>query len=138
MADIDHFKNFNDTYGHAAGDMCVSKIGKLFRQKIRASDIACRYGGEEFALIFPDSSLEDTFKRADMLRQAIKELELMFQGQFIGSITISMGVAAYPNHGTNMDDLLRAADASLYKAKQEGRDRVVITNNDTGTRQQTS
>jgi len=126
MADIDHFKKFNDTYGHAAGDMCMSQIGKLFQQRIRASDIACRYGGEEFVLIFPDSSLEDTFKRAEILRQAVKGVELMFQGQFIGPITISMGVAAFPIHGNNMVDLLRAADTSLYKAKQEGRDRVIV------------
>jgi len=127
MADIDHFKKFNDTYGHAAGDMCVSEIGKLFQQKVRASDIAYRYGGEEFVLIFPESSVDDTFKRAEMLRQAIKGLKLVFQGQFIGSITISMGVAVYPNHGATLDDLLHAADASLYKAKQEGRNRVVVS-----------
>jgi diguanylate cyclase (GGDEF)-like protein/PAS domain S-box-containing protein len=126
MADIDHFKKFNDTYGHAAGDMVISEVGKLFQQKIRASDIACRYGGEEFVLIFPDCSVEDTGKRAEMLRKAIKGLNLMFQGQSIGSITISMGVAVYPNHGNNSDDLLRAADTALYKAKQEGRDRVII------------
>ncbi|MBN1367056.1 MAG: diguanylate cyclase [Dehalococcoidales bacterium] len=132
MADIDYFKKFNDTYGHAAGDMCISNVGKLFQQKIRGSDVACRYGGEEFVLLFPDSSIEDTFKRAEMLRQAVKELQLVFQGQFIGSITISMGIAAFPNHGTKVDELLRTADTSLYKAKQEGRDRVVMNNNDTG------
>jgi diguanylate cyclase (GGDEF)-like protein len=126
MADLDYFKKFNDTYGHAAGDMCISLVGTLLKQRVRVSDIACRYGGEEFVLIFPDSSAEDTYKRADILRQEIKKMNLMFQGQFIGPITISMGVAAYPAHGINLDDLLRAADTALYKAKQEGRDRVVI------------
>jgi diguanylate cyclase (GGDEF)-like protein/PAS domain S-box-containing protein len=126
MADLDYFKKFNDTYGHAAGDMCITLVGTLLKQRTRVSDIACRYGGEEFVLIFPDSSAEDTYKRADILRQEIKKMSLKFQGQFIGAITISMGVAAYPAHGINLDDLLRAADTALYKAKQEGRDRVVI------------
>lgn len=126
MADLDYFKKFNDTYGHAAGDMCISLVGRLFKQRIRASDIACRYGGEEFVLIFPDCSAEDAYKRADSLREELRKMELVFQGQFIGSITISMGVAAYPASGIGLDDLLRAADRSLYRAKQEGRDRVAI------------
>jgi diguanylate cyclase (GGDEF)-like protein len=125
MADLDHFKKFNDVYGHAAGDKIISQIGKLFNDKFRGSDIACRYGGEEFLIILPETSLADTVKRADRLREEIKKMEMVFQGQILGAITMSMGAAAYPDNGTRMEELLRVADTALYKAKQEGRDRVI-------------
>ena len=125
MADLDHFKKFNDMYGHAAGDKIISQIGKLFNDKFRGSDIACRYGGEEFLIILPETSLADTVKRADRLREEIKKMEMVFQGQILGAITMSMGAAAYPDNGTRMEELLRVADTALYKAKQEGRDRVI-------------
>jgi diguanylate cyclase (GGDEF)-like protein len=125
MADLDHFKKFNDVYGHAAGDKIISQMGKLLKDRFRGSDIACRYGGEEFLVILPESSREDTVKRADTLREEVKKMEIVFQGQILGAITVSMGVAAYPANGTRMEELLRVADTALYKAKQEGRDRVV-------------
>jgi diguanylate cyclase (GGDEF)-like protein/PAS domain S-box-containing protein len=125
MGDLDHFKKFNDVYGHAAGDKIISQMGKLLKDKFRGSDIACRFGGEEFLVILPESSLEDTYKRADVLREEIKKMELVFQGQILGAVTMSMGIAAYPIHGIRMEELLRIADTALYKAKQEGRDRVV-------------
>jgi diguanylate cyclase (GGDEF)-like protein/PAS domain S-box-containing protein len=125
MADLDHFKKFNDVYGHAAGDKIISQMGKLLKDKFRGSDIACRFGGEEFLVILPESSPEDTYKRADFLREEIKKMELVFQGQILGTVTMSMGVAAYPVHGIRMEEILRIADTALYKAKQEGRDRVV-------------
>jgi diguanylate cyclase (GGDEF)-like protein/PAS domain S-box-containing protein len=125
MADLDHFKKFNDVCGHAAGDKIISQLGKLLKEKFRGSDIACRYGGEEFLVILPESSLEDTIKRAESLREDVKKMELVFQGKILGSITISLGVAAYPVSGTKIEELLRVADTALYKAKQEGRDRVV-------------
>ena len=125
MGDLDHFKKFNDVYGHAAGDKIIVQIGKLFKERFRGSDIACRYGGEEFLIILPETSLEDTFKRADTLREDIKKMEMVFQGQILGAITMSMGIASYPEKGTRMEELLRVADTALYKAKQEGRDRVV-------------
>ncbi len=127
MADLDHFKKFNDTYGHAAGDKVINQVGRFFKQGIRGSDIACRYGGEEFVLILPDSSPEDTLRRADEMRQAIKKMEIVFQGRALSSITVSMGVVTYPIHGTNMDDLLRTVDVALYKAKQAGRDGIVVS-----------
>jgi len=127
MADIDFFKKFNDTYGHAAGDAVITHVGRIFKQKFRGSDIVCRYGGEEFLVILPDSSVEDTCKRAEEMRQEIKKMEIVFQGQILGSITISMGIAAYPAHGSNLDDLIRTADVALYKAKQTGRDRIVTS-----------
>ena len=125
MGDLDHFKKFNDVYGHAAGDKIIVQIGKLFKEKFRGSDIACRYGGEEFLIILPESSPEDTLKRAEALREEIKKMEMVFQGQILGSITMSMGIATYPESGTRMEELLRVSDTALYKAKQEGRDRVV-------------
>jgi diguanylate cyclase (GGDEF)-like protein/PAS domain S-box-containing protein len=125
MGDLDHFKKFNDVYGHAAGDKIIAQIGKLFNDKFRGSDIACRYGGEEFLVILPETSYEDTVKRAEALREEIKKLEMVFQGQILGIITMSMGVAVYPQNGVRMDELLRVADTALYKAKQEGRDRVI-------------
>jgi diguanylate cyclase (GGDEF)-like protein len=125
MGDIDHFKKFNDVYGHAAGDKIILQLGKLLKEKFRGSDIACRYGGEEFLIILPESSLKDTIKRADGLREDIKKMEIVFQDQILGTITMSMGVAAYPGNGIRMEELLRVADTALYKAKQEGRDRVV-------------
>jgi diguanylate cyclase (GGDEF)-like protein len=125
MADLDHFKKFNDVYGHAAGDKIISQMGKLLKDKFRGSDIACRYGGEEFLVILPESSLEDTVKRADILREEVKKMELVFQGQILSAITVSMGVAAYPVNGARIEELLRVADTALYKAKQEGRDRVI-------------
>lgn len=125
MADIDHFKNFNDVYGHAAGDKIINQIGKLLKERFRGSDIACRYGGEEFLVILPESSKGDTIKRSNTLREEVKKMAMVFQGQTLGSITISMGIASYPDNGTTMEELLRVADTALYKAKQEGRDRVV-------------
>jgi diguanylate cyclase (GGDEF)-like protein/PAS domain S-box-containing protein len=125
MGDIDHFKKFNDVYGHAAGDKIILQLGKLLKEKFRGSDIACRYGGEEFLIILPESSLKDTIKRADGLREDIKKMEIVFQDQILGTITMSMGVAAYPGNGIRMEELLRVADTALYKAKQEGRDRVI-------------
>ena len=125
MGDLDHFKKFNDDYGHAAGDKIITQVGRVLKDKFRGSDIACRYGGEEFLIILPETSLEDTFKRAEALREEIKKMEMVFQGQILGVVTMSMGVAAYPVKGTRMDELLRVADTALYKAKQEGRDKVV-------------
>ena len=126
MIDIDHFKNFNDSYGHAAGDMLLRELGKLLQRHIRGGDVACRYGGEEFLLIMPDASLEAAHQRAVLLQEEAKKLRLRDAGQSLDGITLSLGVAIYPEHGRNIDSVLRAADAALYRAKQEGRDRVVV------------
>lgn len=125
MADIDHFKNFNDTYGHKAGDELLIKLADLFKSKIRGSDIACRYGGEEFILFLPESSAEETYKRAEYLREEVKNLKVYFHEQLLPSITLSLGITTYPDHGTELNDLIREADIALYKAKEQGRDRVI-------------
>jgi len=126
MIDIDHFKNFNDTHGHAAGDALLRELGKLLQSHIRGGDAACRYGGEEFLLIMPDASLEAAQQRALLLQKEAKKLRVRDAGQSLDGITLSMGVAIYPEHGRSIDGVLRAADAALYRAKQEGRDRVVV------------
>jgi diguanylate cyclase (GGDEF)-like protein len=125
MADIDHFKKFNDTQGHKAGDELLVKLADFFKLKIRGSDIACRYGGEEFILILPESSTKDTYKRAEYLREEVKNIKVFFKDQLLPSITLSMGIATYPEHGTELNDLIRVADTALYEAKDEGRDRVI-------------
>jgi diguanylate cyclase (GGDEF)-like protein/PAS domain S-box-containing protein len=125
MLDIDHFKPVNDTFGHAAGDTLLRALGALLLAHTRAEDIACRYGGEEFTLILPDSSLEDTWRRAEQLREAVKRLRVRHGGEPLDQVTISAGVASYPEHGAVPEALLRAADLALYQAKAEGRDRVV-------------
>jgi diguanylate cyclase (GGDEF)-like protein len=125
MADIDHFKRFNDLHGHAAGDLVLTQLAGLLKTRLRGTDIACRYGGEEFVFVFIESSLEDTVARASELKEEVKGLRLSYEGQEIGPIALSMGVSAYPASGNRPEELLRAADAALYRAKQAGRDRVV-------------
>jgi diguanylate cyclase (GGDEF)-like protein len=126
MIDLDHFKTFNDTYGHDAGDMLLRELGRLLQTSIRGGDVACRYGGEEFLLILPGADVDITRQRAEHLRKAVEHLFVSYHGQSVGSVTMSAGVAAFPQHGTTGEALVQAADAALYRAKGEGRDRVVI------------
>ena len=125
MADIDHFKKFNDMYGHKAGDELLVKLADLLKSKIRGSDIACRYGGEEFILILPESTAEETYKRAEYLREEVKNMKVYFLDQLLPSITLSMGITTYPDHGIELNELIRVADIALYKAKEQGRDKVI-------------
>jgi diguanylate cyclase (GGDEF)-like protein len=125
MLDLDHFKRFNDTFGHEAGDTLLREVSHYLKHHIRQGDIACRYGGEEFLLILPEASLETTRQRAEKLRQGVQRLEVEYLGRSLGTITVSVGVAVFPEHGSSMDEVIRAADAALYRAKQEGRNRVV-------------
>jgi diguanylate cyclase (GGDEF)-like protein len=130
LLDIDHFKCFNDSLGHAAGDTLLKELGKLLAGQVRLSDIACRYGGEEFVLILPEAPLEVTKARAEHLRERVKHLNLEHNNQGLGSITISLGVAVFPDHGVTSEALLKSADTALYRAKNEGRDCVVIAAKD--------
>jgi diguanylate cyclase (GGDEF)-like protein len=125
MADIDHFKSFNDKHGHEAGDELLIKIADFFKYEIRGSDTACRYGGEEFILILPGASTEGTYKRAEHIREQVKNLRAYFRDRMLPSITLSMGIATYPDHGTELNDLIQVADTALYKAKEQGRDRTI-------------
>lgn len=126
MLDVDHFKRFNDTFGHQAGDVLLRELAEFLQACIRVSDIACRYGGEEFTLILPEAPLSVTQERAEKLRQGAKALKVEHRQQFLGQISLSLGVAIFPEHGVNGSSLLQAADAALYQAKKEGRDRTIV------------
>jgi diguanylate cyclase (GGDEF)-like protein len=123
MMDLDHFKQYNDTFGHSAGDELLSALGILLKSLIRGEDIACRYGGEEFLLILPGASLEIALERAENVRQAVKEMHLHHQG--LKPATLSLGVAVFPDHGDTGLQLIQSADTALYRAKHAGRDRVM-------------
>jgi len=125
MLDLDHFKKFNDTYGHEAGDAVLREAAGLLSRSIRAEDIVCRYGGEEFVIILGTADLSAASLRAERIRAKMRELVVLYNGQSLGTITVSVGVSALPLHGSTIQELLSAADAALYRAKREGRDRVV-------------
>ena len=128
MGDIDRFKQFNDRYGHEIGDIVLKQVSRIFKKIIQSSDIACRYGGEEFIIILPATLLEEGVQLAERLRQSVKHLEIEHLGQAIELVTISLGVASFPDSGNSVDRLCKAADTALYRAKTEGRDRVVVYN----------
>ncbi len=126
MMDLDHFKQFNDTYGHGAGDSLISALGEYLSSSIRGGDIACRFGGDEFVLILPQATLSDTVQRAEELREGLRRVTINYKGMTLGPVTASIGVSAYPDHAIAMDPLLSLADMALYRAKDDGRDRVNI------------
>jgi diguanylate cyclase (GGDEF)-like protein/PAS domain S-box-containing protein len=126
MIDIDHFKRFNDIYGHHAGDLLLQAVGQFLRTHTRGEDIACRYGGEEFVLVLPEASLEEARRRAEHIRTAMKHIFVEHNGQMLGGNTISLGVAVFPTHGTTADYLIDEADRALYQAKGAGRNCVVV------------
>jgi diguanylate cyclase (GGDEF)-like protein/PAS domain S-box-containing protein len=126
ILDLDHFKTFNDTYGHDAGDTVLREAAALLVKNVRTEDFVCRYGGEEFVIILPTADLDGARARAERLRMKTKELTIVYQGQTLRMVTFSMGVAEFPRHGTTPQELMAAADAALYQAKREGRDRVVV------------
>ena len=123
MLDVDGFKKINDAYGHAAGDSLLQALATLLQSKIRASDVLCRYGGDEFCIMMPETSLEDAAMRGDECRSAVKLLSIEWEGKILAGITISLGVAAFPSCPTS-DVLFREADSALYSAKSSGCDRV--------------
>jgi diguanylate cyclase (GGDEF)-like protein len=125
MLDLDHFKRINDTYGHDVGDEALRKLGLLLRTSFRGGDVACRYGGEEFAVILPGVSLSDAYNRMEGLRLDIKQLTVRDDGRTVGYLSGSLGIAVYPQHGTSSEQLLKLADEALYRAKQSGRDKVI-------------
>jgi diguanylate cyclase (GGDEF)-like protein len=127
MLDIDGFKQYNDSAGHGPGDLLLREFAGILREHSRKSDIVCRYGGDEFVLIMPDSSVADTKQRMEQIRVYLKVMQqAQNAGKDLGIITISAGIAAMPEHGSTERELLKAADEAMYTAKQGGRDRVVI------------
>jgi diguanylate cyclase (GGDEF)-like protein len=127
LLDLDHFKKFNDIYGHAAGDTVLRVVGSLLRGNTRSSDVSCRYGGDELIVLLPGASLELARERAEYLRTAFEQNEITYGGQVLKA-TLSVGVSAYPTHGSTREELIRAADTALYAAKRNGRNRVVLAN----------
>ncbi len=126
MADIDHFKRFNDAFGHEAGDVLLRDLGSLLAAEIRGGDIACRYGGEEFLLILADTDLQTGCERAEKLQDQVRNLQVRYRGETLRRITLSIGVAGFPRHGATASQIVTAADRALYQAKASGRDCVVI------------
>jgi diguanylate cyclase (GGDEF)-like protein/PAS domain S-box-containing protein len=124
--DIDHFKRFNDCFGHDAGDLVLQVFAKTLVNYFRGGDIICRYGGEEFALVLPDSSLKDAERRANALRVEVKKLSINHRNTILDPITLSVGLAAFPEHGSTAEELFRIADKCLYDSKTHGRDRVTV------------
>jgi diguanylate cyclase (GGDEF)-like protein len=126
MIDVDHFKGFNDTFGHEAGDAVLRCLATLLKTQFREEDIVCRYGGEEFTVILPEASTDVARQRSSALCEASKQMLVQHRGQPLRSISLSIGVAVFGEHGTSADSLLRASDAALYLAKTQGRDQVVV------------
>src|SRR5579862_2881134 len=127
MLDIDFFKRYNDTFGHEAGDAVLRELSKHLRSNIRGEDIACRFGGEEFMLIMPDADLEATQRRAEKIRLDARNIVVFHHGESLGTITLSLGVAGFPEHGATAENLLASADRALYAAKELGRNQVVVS-----------
>lgn len=126
LLDVDHFKRYNDTFGHEAGDSVLREVGALLQKQARGDDIACRFGGEEFVLIMPGSPRDVARERAEGILDAARKLAVNFHGQTLGAITISIGVASYPEQGRTSDSVLETADKALYKTKESARDRTVF------------
>ena len=127
MIDLDFFKRINDIFGHEAGDIVLKNVAILLKNSIRESDVACRYGGEEFVLVLSEVSTDGAGKKAEGIREAVMDLALAIRQKSLGRVSTSIGVAVYPDHGVDMDSLLRAADEALYEAKENGRNCVVMS-----------
>jgi diguanylate cyclase (GGDEF)-like protein len=129
MIDIDNFKRFNDTLGHAAGDAVLRAMGEYLLMAARGEDIVCRYGGEEFVLVMSQAPRSTVLGRAESLRLGVQQLGIQYEGRLVGPITVSVGVGIFPEHGDTVEAVVRAADAAMYQAKQLGRNRVVLGGN---------
>ena len=126
MIEVDSFKKFNDTFGHETGDVILRKVAELIQANTRAGDIACRYGGDEFTLILPETMLEAAKQCAERLREDAMHLHLLYSGKALGDLTLSIGMAVFPKHGVTGALALQAADEAMYRAKQAGKNRVVV------------
>jgi diguanylate cyclase (GGDEF)-like protein len=126
MLDLDHFKRFNDEFGHDAGDTALREATTVFVESFRTSDVVSRVGGEEFLLILPGASIESAGQKIDKVREKVKGLELFYRGRRLPPLTFSAGAASFPANGATPEALLRAADTALYESKHAGRDRTIL------------
>jgi diguanylate cyclase (GGDEF)-like protein len=134
--DLDHFKNFNDTYGHPAGDAVLVAFARILQANSRSEDIACRQGGEEFVLIMPEMDAAVAMRRAVNLMSVMSTMDVMHEGQLLPKLTTSIGLAVFPENGPDPKALLAQADQALYEAKAQGRNRVVIARSDSPDQRQ--
>jgi diguanylate cyclase (GGDEF)-like protein/PAS domain S-box-containing protein len=125
MGDIDHFKKINDTYGHQVGDKFLVALANLMKENARGSDIVCRYGGEEFIMVLPGATIDSASRRAEELRQKCADLSILHDGKTL-RITISFGVALYPDHGRDAEEVIQKTDKAMYISKETGRNRVTV------------
>ncbi|HDT14596.1 MAG TPA: diguanylate cyclase [Firmicutes bacterium] len=125
MFDIDHFKPINDTYGHQAGDIILQEVAETVKECLSSTDSLCRYGGEEFAVIMPDTPIEKAIDIAERIRKAIEE-HTFYSGDTLINMTVSLGVSEYPSHGILKEVIIEKADSALYKAKHDGRNNTKI------------
>jgi len=126
MMDVDNFKQLNDTCGHASGDAILQELGSFLLSHIRGDDIASRYGGDEFVVVLPYTSLEVTQQKAELICESIHEFQFRIDGKKLESLTISLGIAVYPENGSTGAALLKTSDDALYQAKRAGGDRIVL------------
>lgn len=132
ILDLDHFKRFNDIHGHEAGDTVLRSIAEQLLAHFRGDDVVCRYGGEEFALVLPEATALQAANRAEQFRVSVGKLKVPFQGAMLGGMSVSIGIASFPEHAQTLEELLRTADACLYLSKSDGRDRVTIASRKEG------
>ncbi len=125
MVDLDHFKRLNDTLGHDAGDEVLKTLARTLIDAVRTEDTVCRFGGEEFFILLTGGTIQDYLARAEDLRKQIADLDIHWQGQSVGSITASLGVAGFPMHANTPEILVHQADQALYQAKTQGRNQVI-------------
>ena len=128
MLDVDHFKTFNDTNGHDAGDEVLRNVAHVLKRHTRVEDVACRYGGEEFLVVLPACPVDDAYAKAEAIREAIAQLHVFSRGIALPRVTASLGIACYPEDGERMEDLIAEADAALYRAKSSGRNCIAASN----------
>lgn len=125
MIDVDNFKQINDRFGHESGDYVLSLLGKLLNSLIREEDLVCRYGGEEFLLVLPNCELDNAQRVAETVRQKISEMPITLRGNDL-NITVSLGIARFPQNGSSIKRLIAASDQALYAAKKQGKNRTII------------